>query len=102
MRTEFPDSYHRIQRISLLGGVPKIFGEARRLDVESSLRCHRVAQPRSMAQPFGLAALDTIVDGVERQDRVREHLGLNAQVLSPDIAIRSREVARLKLQAAEN
>ena len=55
-----------------------------------------------MAQPLGLAALDAIVNGVERPDRVRQHLSLHAHVLSPGLLIRSSEGARIELQAAEN
>src|ERR1700731_2129015 len=55
-----------------------------------------------MTQPLGLAALDPIVNGVERQDRVGQHLRLHAQIPSPDLPIRSGETIRLELQAAEN
>ena len=55
-----------------------------------------------MTQPLCLAALDAIVNGVEGQDRIRQHVRLDTQVFSPDLAIRRRKLVRMELQATES
>src|SRR6266404_1676472 len=100
--TEFLPPHGRVQGIRLLGGAPKLIGEAGGLNVESSCGGHLVAQPRCVAQTAGLAAIDAIVNGVEGQDRIRQYGRLDTQVLSPDVEIRRGEIFRLELQATES
>ena len=82
-------------------GSPKIPGEARRINVQPYLPRELVAQPRPIPQMRSLCAFGAIVDRVERQDRVRQHLRLQGQVFPPDLQIEGRELFRLKPQVAE-
>jgi hypothetical protein len=55
----------------------------------------RVGKPRAIAQTVGLTALDAVVNRVERQDGVRQHVCLHGQVFSPDLAIPHRKLIGL-------
>lgn len=102
VRTELPQCHHRIQGISLLCGMPQVLGETRRMDVEAGGYRNLIAQPGCMAKTSRLAAINPIVNGVERQDRVRQHGRLYAQVPPPDLSVRRGELIGTKLQATEN
>jgi hypothetical protein len=80
----------------LLRALPQIPGEARPADLESGMRSKSVGEPRAVAQAGGLTALGAVVDRVERQEGVRQHVCLHGQVLSPDLAILGRELISLE------
>src|SRR6202030_3246268 len=65
------------------------------------MRGQLVAHPSPVAQACGLAALDTVMNRVERQDGVRQHVCLDAQVLSPYFLVSGREFFGPESQATE-
>src|ERR1700692_2376691 len=65
-------------------------------------RCGNVvAQPGFVSKTFRLRANHPIMNRVERQDRVRQHVRLSAQVSSPNVAVLGREFFGMESEAAE-